>query len=77
MASERDHIHPRLARSLAGHVSAGLAPGDDNLRRAYGALTAIGLMLRTATDDAVTQSVLDMIGEVHVTADDFVDPEQS
>lgn len=76
-------IDAAFARILAGQVAAGLAPSgeprsaDDleryrqvtaDLGRARSALTAIGIMLNAATDDAAVREVLDVAGTAYVHA---------
>jgi hypothetical protein len=57
-----------LAIALAGQVATGLAAGDEQEDRARNALIAIGLMLRTATNNnEIVVSTLAMAEETRIT----------
>jgi hypothetical protein len=60
-------IDPVLAVAIAGQVSAGLTPGLGQPERMSGALTAIGLMVRNASDSPLVQAALDLIDRTEVT----------
>ena len=57
-----------LAIAMAGQVSTGLTPGDNELEHARGALTALGLMLLNATEnDETIRDVLQMSEQSRIT----------
>lgn len=61
-----------LAVSLASQVSLGLTPGDGHEQRMYGALTAIGLMVRNADRSEEVQTARDLAANCEVTQQDGV-----
>jgi hypothetical protein len=65
----KTQIDEMLAVAIAGQVSAGLTPGDEQERRMRGALIAIGLMVRNTSDSPLVQGALDLIDRTTVTVE--------
>jgi hypothetical protein len=62
------NIAPSLALALAGQVSAGLTPGDNELERAHASLISIGLMVLNASDrDDLVRATLELSEHATVT----------